>query len=381
MTDVFEKKMEAYENGTMSEEEEQAFEKELENLELLQQRLDKKQQPSLHSRDEEKKILKRGKWKARLQTAVLALSFIIIGTVVSGILTGVYYASGNPSRTDTFYNVISYTHKITDPYAFWGGGYSQGNIFFTLDIKYDMNKQIGSDIMKIGELKYKFFLSRMSYPEKTELGKTNKQRIPDFVHPGDRSRNPHSDWHQLEKLPDGTVASAYISFSELLSTEEVKKRFRGKDMELLWLAVDTGVEKDDTWMSYPPVGFPSRMPIWHEDDYIITSQTEEKTLFGSRVISGGMVSPSGDGEEDFHRQFLKTLDYLKQYTKMADQVNYWRTLGLTERRDYLEMYGIYHYGAVITGPTKKILELQDEEWISQLTVDEVALWNWEGRTY
>ena len=51
-----------------------------------------------------------------------------------------------------------------------------------------------------------------------------------------------SDWKRLEQLPEGTVVSAYVSFAELLETEVVFQRFEGKDIDLIWLAVDFGME-------------------------------------------------------------------------------------------------------------------------------------------
>ena len=51
-------------------------------------------------------------------------------------------------------------------------------------------------------------------------------------------------------------------------------------------------------------------------------------------------------------------------------------LYLEERMNYLEDNGFYHYGAVITGPTKELLQLQEEELISTIMVDEIAFWNW-----
>ena len=42
----------------------------------------------------------------------------------------------------------------------------------------------------------------------------------------------------------------------------------------------------------------------------------------------------------------------------------------------LENNGFVHYGAVITGPTKEVLNLQEEAWVAALQVDEVRLWNW-----
>src|SRR5690625_917788 len=93
-----------------------------------------------------------------------------------------------------------------------------------------------------------------------------------------------SDWDRLEKLPEGTVTSAYLSFEELLDTETVFNHFKDEELQLLWLAVDTGVEAADKDGAYSmvrePVGFPS-VPIWHEDDFILDFREEKKGFLGS----------------------------------------------------------------------------------------------------
>ncbi|WP_223702956.1 anti sigma factor C-terminal domain-containing protein [Sutcliffiella deserti] len=44
--------------------------------------------------------------------------------------------------------------------------------------------------------------------------------------------------------------------------------------------------------------------------------------------------------------------------------------------EHLETNGISHYGVVLTGPSKELLALKDEEWVGLIDVDVVELWNW-----
>ncbi len=53
-------------------------------------------------------------------------------------------------------------------------------------------------------------------------------------------------------------------------------------------------------------------------------------------------------------------------------------LNLSKRIQYMEKHGYKHYGAVVTGPTKEVLMLQDEGKVSELEVDEIEFWNWES---
>ena len=119
------------------------------------------------------------------------------------------------------------------------------------------------------------------------------------------------------------------------------------------------------------------VPIWHDDDMILDSREEEKGLFGSRIVSEGHSSPdySEDDQEIFHKQFLKTLNFLKDHERQANKL-YFGELDLSKRIDFLEKNGVKHYGIVITGPTKEVLKLKEEAWVGDLEVDEVGFWNW-----
>ncbi|MBM7660261.1 hypothetical protein JOC85_001028 [Bacillus mesophilus] len=69
---------------------------------------------------------------------------------------------------------------------------------------------------------------------------------------------------------------------------------------------------------------------------------------------------------------MKTLAFLEQHERNVNNFVFGE-LELAERKEYLNTtIGFSHYGEVITGPTKEILNLQNEEWIAELEVDEVS---------
>lgn len=152
-----------------------------------------------------------------------------------------------------------------------------------------------------------------------------------------------------------------------------------KDIELLWLAVDTGLENPDDDLGFIdiPFGFP-RHPIWHDDDMILQSREENKGLLGSGTVSEGYSSPNYEADDDelLQEQFLKTAYFLEKYESKANKL-FFGELKLSERIEYIETKGINHYGIVVTGPTKELLDLQDESWVRALQIDEVELWNWQ----
>ncbi|WP_226036826.1 anti-sigma factor [Aquibacillus saliphilus] len=379
MSDEFSRKLKAYEKGELTDQELEEFEKELEKLEGYQKILEEQAGSttgSTISNKRQQKIVRKGKWKARLQTALFAFGILIIFTFLSSVLTAVYYSWGNPDRVDEFRGVIDHTLTITNPYGYLGGTSTSTTPYFGLEATRDMKKQIGNETIKVGELEVNFLFSLMSSAERSYIGKESQSQ-PAFSHPRSDER-VHSDWDQLEQLPEGTVVSAYVSFGELMESKAVEKLFSDKQMNLLWLAVDTGIKSEmNHGTIFDTIGFPSH-PIWHEDDMITQSYEEESGLFGSSTVSESSSSLAyHEGDQDMlHDQFMKTLYFLQDHEKKSNRLLFGR-LDLKKRINYLENHGILHYGAVITGPTKEIVKLQDEPLVEGLEVDEVEFWNWE----
>src|SRR5690625_3488422 len=376
MSDDFKQKLEKYEKGELSGEELVEFEKELAKLEdyqtVLNQDIDEPPKFKINQR----KIMFKGKWKARLQTAFTVLGILFIFTFFSSLITNIYYTTGTTNKMDHYQEIIEHYVTVTDPYGQYGGTSIGTKVYFGLEATKDINKMVGRDTIKVGEMEVNFLFSLMGYPIKNDFGKQSQETIL-FTHPhSDESFS--SDWEQLEHLPEGTVVSAYITFNDLLSTDTVLDLFLEKEIELLWLAVDNGKPlEEDYGAVFNPVGFPSS-PIWHDDDMIVDFQETEEGFFGTRVTMEGASSPEySEGDQTMiHEQFIKTLQFLKKHERKASKIIDSR-LDIEETLNYIDQNGIHHYGAVITGPTKEVLKLQEEASIVQLAVDEVAFWNWD----
>lgn len=97
MKRTFEEKLQAYEKGELTEEERKAFEKELDTLENIFENGEKQNNNNSFNKKEQK-ILRRGKWKARIQTAFFVFIIFIGVLFISMIGTGIYYSWGH--RTD-----------------------------------------------------------------------------------------------------------------------------------------------------------------------------------------------------------------------------------------------------------------------------------------
>ncbi|MEC5423924.1 anti-sigma factor [Virgibacillus sp. C22-A2] len=383
MSDEFKKKLEAYEKGALPEAELAEFEKDLEKLESYQEFLEEtktiESNGTTINEKKKQKILRRGKWKARLQTAITALGIFLLFTIVSSILTAIYYSWGSPDRLDVYRSIIDHTLTVTEPYGYMGNTSTNSKLYFGLEATRDIQKGVGNETKKVGEMEINFFFSMMGYPEREYYGDPSQNNFF-FSYPGSEVGD-WSDWNKLEKLPEGTVVSAHVSFAELLETDEVFQLLEGKEIRLTWLAVDTGLEANNEFndgVILDPIGFPS-FPIWHEEDMILNSREEEKGLFGSKIVSESYSSPDyEEGEEGIlQQQFLKTLYFLKDHERKVNNLVFGK-LELSERIDYLEKSGFQHYGVVITGPTKEVLKLKNESWVGELKVDEVSFWNWDN---
>jgi hypothetical protein len=379
LKEEFRRKWAAYAKGELAGAELDAFERELARLEVYQELLQENGDAAGAGEEDQARIVRRGKWKARLQNALTALALVLAFTVVSAILTAIYYSWGDPDRVRVYRNVIDHTLAVTDPYSEPGGTSTATKLFFGLKATRPLHKIVGREHVEVGELSVHFLFSLPTRTEKHAYGRISRG-IPAFYPPGGEYAGM-SDWDRLEALPEGTVASAYVSFDRLMETREVLDAFAGKDLDLLWLAVDTGEAYDGphAGAAYLPLGFP-RYPIWHDDDFIVTEESEQRGRFGGKIVSRTAVSPVFEDNDAgvLQRQFLKTLTFLAGHERLVNRITENR-LRLAERMEHLERHGIRHYGAVVTGPTKALLGLREEAWIAVLKVDEVALWNWVSR--
>ncbi|WP_208585525.1 anti-sigma factor [Gracilibacillus suaedae] len=381
MNDSFQKKLEAYENGELTGKDLEEFEQELERLEAYQSILEKDETNNTTFDQKEKNIIKKGKWRARIQSAFFVILLFIGFTIVTSILTAVYYSWGNPDRADVLRNIVDHTLTVTEPYGYLShSNLNSGNPYFNMEVTTPQKKQVGDEIIKIGEYHSHFLFSFLRRHNEDHFGSIS-QTSPSFVFPGAGS-DATSDWEQLKRLPEGTVTSAFVSFTDLLDTEEVFQLFSDKEIDLLWLAVDSGaesVDKRNLGVVFESIGFPS-FPIWHDNDMILQDRKEEKGLFGSSTISESYSSPSyQEGDYDvLQQQFIKTLKFLQGHENIASKV-VTGDLELDSKISYLEEEGIKHYGVVITGPTKEILSLEENDAIAVLQIDEARLWNWMSR--
>ncbi|WP_127593736.1 anti-sigma factor [Paenibacillus lautus] len=414
MSEEFKQRLKDYADGKLSDEEKIEIEREMEKLEEYQayvnEMMDNEGSSDAsppHAADDqaglspkkEKRIVRRGKWKARISNTLTVISAFLAITVISSIITALFYGVGDPSRNDKYRDAIASAISISHPNIEVPLN-SQGKIFFMQEVYGDIDKKVGKERVTVGEYTVNFLFglpsvdvdwnSRSSSPSSvfyrpdspSEASSVDKEEDPKEQSKEQNavtSSAKSGDWSRLEKLPEGTVAEAYVSFNRFFTTDELLKQFENRNMEAVWFAVDTGPDErfgggDDVISN--PVGFPS-YPVWHHDDLTITSYKEEKRGWFGKIVSSGGHYPSietyGDGELR-NEHFIKSLRLLQEYDLIADRVAPF--VDVDASLAYVEQNGVRLYGAVITGPVKELLTLREVSWVRDLRVGEVRLWNW-----
>ncbi len=388
MNEEFKKKLKDYKDGKLTEDEVNELEKELEKLEIYQSVIDEDLQDSSHRtnrenselQDEKRQgmILRRGKWKARIQNALTAIFILFVLTVITSILSNVFYFTGSPDRSETYRDVVESTIAITHPNIRARGG-AEVNPFLTMKIEADLYKQVGSELLKTGDMRMNFMLGNAGYPDYEWL--SGQYNTYAFLYPGAAKVEGDNDWDKLEILPEGSVVEAYLSFSRFFETDEILQKFKDRDMKPVWLAVDTGFDDysdEDKLSMHYPVGFPYQ-PLWHHNDWTDKEQTEEKKWpFWKKVMGSAeapSVEPYGSGETR-NKNFVDTLLLLDKYEDISNRAVAGGKLNITERLEFIDKHGVRIYGMVVTGPSKEILKLREEDWISKIQTGEARLWNW-----
>lgn len=383
MSQDFKNKLRDYADGKLSPEESTEVKREIDKMEAYQTFLEEEliaSRPPGNSRvngadisKSDVRIILKAKWMARLHNALTALAIIIFGTVLCSIITAIFYSTGDPDRSSVYRDVVQSTIAVTEPNLLIRGNGTGINPFFSMDFKGNLKKEVGGEMVDAGTIQTSFLFSQVRYPDRSRT--LNRNGTWPFSYP-ESANVLNSDWAKLEKLPEGTVAEAYISFDEFYTTGDVLNKFRDKDMQPVWFVVDTGFDNVDTNTMASFIGFPYH-PIWHPEDMMVTNSSYEKKGMFFKVESGTSPAVEDYGSAEIRNEnFMKTLTLLNKYEKIANRVALGGNLKISERIKYLQKNGIKLYGIVVTGPSKEILKLKSEPWVAGIHLGEVRLWNW-----
>ena len=339
------------------------------------------------------------KWNKDVENRILrksrfALTFRIVRVLIVAVVMFLFYTSlidayGNSSRTFKkahFYNelAIEWTNpnvRSTAPWITW-----EMNLFGVGEVTYPLFKRIGMESVPIGEATViKSIWPFLSKRDIHMIGKTEYDE-EEFIfyypkHPvtGEElyKKDIPETWQTLDMLPDGTVGELAFSLEEMMTPEQLAEKLGDYDVGITWMPLYTGEYQEGSSVKETFIE-------WRDGERIMKSPTHfgltgpyemEEDFMGSGFswfIGSRMVPTVFDAEKAMLENMEKIL---------AESVSYQEDfLGLPhlqERYDYIQENGFITFGAVVTGPVKELLKLQDEEGIHSPMLGEVELWNWD----
>lgn len=326
-------------------------------------------------------ILKRGKWRSRLSVALMTLATLALVILV---LWG-YMLSNSLFVTKTHGPNVQDAQRVTaDVIQFTKPGItalnSRGkNNLFSWNVIFTLNEQVGRGEKTVGTFQDKIIFSKLT-------GKFNwnngQHPTPfNFHYPGGaipegtgQSINPNG-WRTLEKLPDGTVSQLAVSFNQLMTHDEFFNLIKKYDVTTVWLAVDTGIEKE---LSARTQLLGTGLVFGYAPEAMNYSEDGKSGSFSIQV--------NGEGERRA-QTYINEIEYLLKRKKWTDSLlaaiqidPQLRGVTLENRLSYLKKNGVKLYGAVLTGPTKELLKLQEEKEVDAPFVGTTDWWNWDQQS-
>lgn len=403
-----------YLQGEVSPQEEEAIEAHVENCPDCRQILDEwlaegeQNNKNLHrelpsysagnglNEKKQQKILRRAKYKNRINTAFFLLLLFAAFNIAGSFLSSFYFNRGGENsllyrtqKTAALLTEFSFPN-VTMPLSFaplstffsragWGHSSVEIKPYFAVKGSYAMQKQVGRDNIVIGHLNINHFFSSLITERQWNNGEYEHYLY--FYHPDQLTKlddtslknllasSSEETWQAMEILPEGTVAELALSFWKTYSIEQVRALLEAFDVHITWYAVATGVETDRT---------PSdrQAPLSAFDG-----------AWGLPDLSRNMLHRYSQVSEDDSAlredYFLESMGFLLENENIAGRIYQGnpRNLFLAERYRYLKDNGIQVYGVVVTGPSKELLKLRTLDSVHSPALGDVELWNWFNRSF
>ncbi|WP_342463039.1 anti sigma factor C-terminal domain-containing protein [Ureibacillus sp. FSL K6-8385] len=372
------KKLDAYLHGTCTPEEERAIEEHLHTCgecgRYMEEHLKRQASPDADpaipelSREEQRKIVCKAKWKNRFATSIVVFNIFIIISLISMMATGIIYAFIGTDAN----RVIQTAVQMTMPNVYSDAGGTNIKVFFNADLEGSLQKRVGSEERYVGKYHGKMILNHLNFSREWVDGRYDLDLY--FLHPQvfasqqeeekeSYRRGANETWEALKMLPEGTVSELAVSLDDVYSFDEMYQILKDYDVEIVWYAVDTGTEeeRDSHLLSMGET-------LWGIHEYALHSLVEED-----------VYQEKGDGHIR-EKAFKNGLALLAEHERWAEKViwNYDET-SIKDIQKYVDEHGVKCYGAVLTGPTKELLKLAGNEHVIYAALGEVDFWNWYNK--
>lgn len=325
----------------------------------------------------QKQIIRRAKWKNRVSNVVTVfISFILICTVLSTFTYFYYGIFDDNSKLSRAEKVLKAVTEMTMPNISAQGGGTNIHMLLNADLNYQMLRTIGKENEPIGEIHGKMLLNHLevnrswtagSYDVKLEFYYPNVSNSVNKKYKSQLANVRTSTWNALEKLPEGTVSELAISFDDLYNLDQVFSLLENYDFDITWYAIDTGGKNMPMLEDFP---FSDAITgIWGFHEYTLLEFTGESG-------STRTLTRNGNAYEQAYKNMLTFLIDNEKYVR--DYLPELKKGDLKHMLDYMNKNGFKSYGVVVTGPTKELLKLRENNKIIYATLGEVDLWNWNG---
>ncbi|MCM3471885.1 anti-sigma factor [Brevibacillus borstelensis] len=315
--------------------------------------------------EKQRSIIRWGKWKSRLSNAAYTVG---ISLLIGFVLLFVNYWIGRSLYEDMF-RVSKDLVNFTQPGIVAGSSGAQVGLFYG-SIQMELREKVGGDRQQPGYFETTNVFTKVSSRPVWNDGVRKKNLF--FLFPlqtklqEDTSFRREPAWKTLEMLPEGTVSQLAISFDRFMSLEEMYAFLAPYNLDLTWLAVDTGQE------------------VLHEDakEGVLLLSAGDVWGFSEHGLDYGPGPIQVNGEADRRtRAYVEEMKYLAEQERLSRSIgqslfNSRSGLKIDERYRYVEKNGIKTYGIVVTGPTKELLKLKQEAAITAAFLGQIDWWNW-----
>jgi hypothetical protein len=172
----------------------------------------------------------------------------------------------------------------------------------------------------------------------------------------------------LEMVHEGKVADFAFSTDNYHSPEEMLQLLGDYNVDVIWMPLYMGELKEFTEWGWSGGG--NSMVLAHQWGLSGARTTEADFMSGSLVHVLNEQSV-----EESKKAMLHNMErMLGENKRLAERLLV--TNHLQERYDYLYDEGFRVYGAVVTGPVKELLKLQEVDGIHSFQLGEITDWNW-----
>lgn len=373
-----------YLNGDCSAKEEQMIEDHLKQCPACQQKLAQatdNQSPilpmaspmpsSAPSDDQQRRWMRRAKWKNRIISALNLLGIFLSLSILTGIGTTLLYGWGGPSSTSQkLPQVLGTAVGMTMPNLHVDSGGVNSGFYFNLSMEYSLSKQVGKQNQTLGKLHGNMWFNMLRINREWHGG--GHQSGLYFQYPGlpvnHQQETDNDTWQALEMLPEGTVSELALSLDAAYSLNDIYSMFENYDMEIIWYAFDTGLERDYAVKHRYLTGWSGN--LWGMSERLMLQYTD---------LQGGL-QVWGDGPAK-EQAFQRALEELQEHARWVRKIVGSNELELQERIDYVKIHGSRSYGLIVTGPTKELLKLREHPNVSRVALGETDWWNWYPSPY